>query len=112
MYYFLQPSKQDKLGGYLLNDDKYKEELFIDKERYSLSSLVSKDNNNIYDMVNNISSMPFKINKDVLNYIHFKGVEQDLIIDTNTKHPFEMLDALKPHQKKKLAPFNSKKLLQ
>lgn len=54
-----------KKGGYLLNDDLYTENLIIDKSRYRDFSKIM-DNNVIYDMVNNLSSTPFKINEKVL----------------------------------------------
>ena len=63
-------------------------------------------------MVNNIASTPFNINKDVLEYINTKGEEQNLIIDIGVEHELEKLTDLKPSQKRKLASYNSKKVLQ
>ena len=98
-------------GGYMLNDDLYDEGLFIDKKAYKYPSKLSKGNY-IYDMVNRTSSTPFKINRDVLDYLNHKGEEQNLIINTSIKHEFEDLPKPRPLQKKKLAAYNSKKLLQ
>jgi DNA-directed RNA polymerase len=106
-----KPYSNDLNGGYLLNDDKYQEGLFIDKHAYKLESTISKDSD-IFDMVNNISSTPFKINKDVLDYINTKGEEQGLIIDIRIEHELEKLKVLRPVQRRKLASYNSKKVLQ
>ena len=95
-----KPYTEKKLGGYLLNDDKLEEKIFIDKKGYGKTSELDK-NNHIYDMVNAISSTPFRLNKDLLNYLNYNGVKQNLITDPSTKHPFEELDKLKPNQKKK-----------
>src|SRR3989337_3679223 len=60
-----KPYSSDSLGGYLLNDEKYIESIFIDKRGYAFSSELD-NKNDIYDMVNKMSSTPFKVNKDVL----------------------------------------------
>lgn len=106
-----KPYSHNKLGGYLLNDDKYADGLIIDKHGYKYNSTIAKKNH-IYDMVNSISSRPFKINKSVLDYINLKGVEQNLIIDVSAEHELEKLEVLKPLQKRKLVSYNSTKLLQ
>lgn len=49
------------LGGYLLNDVKFAEGIFIEKKAYSINYVLSACSN-IYDMINKISSTPFKIN--------------------------------------------------
>ena len=59
-----KPYENDVLGGYLLNNNKFSEKLVIDKKAYKVISELSTDNK-IYSMVNNISSTPFKINKDL-----------------------------------------------
>ena len=106
-----KPYSNELKGGYLLNDDKYEESLLIDKHAYKLQSIIDKDSS-IFDMVNNIASTPFKINKDVLEYINTKGEEQNLIIDIGVEYELEKLTDLKPSQKRKLASYNSKKVLQ
>jgi hypothetical protein len=100
----------EKLGGYLLNNDKYKENLFIEKKRYRHDSQLSTDI--VYNMVNKTSATPYKVNLELLSYIVMYGIEQGLIMDPEARHEFESLDYLKAHQKKKLASFNSKMLLQ
>ena len=58
----------DKLGGYLLNDVKYTESLIKPKWDMMKSSIV-KEKNLIYSLANNVNSVPFKINKNVLDFI-------------------------------------------
>lgn len=86
------------VGGYLLNEEKYVEGIFIDKKGYAFPSQL--ENNDIYQMVNNIHSTPFKVNKDLMNNINLKGVEQNLIIDPTIEHEYENLEELKAHKKK------------
>jgi DNA-directed RNA polymerase len=57
-----------ELGGYLLNNVKYKEDLIIHKSTIKVVSYV-KDDNIIYQMVNNISNVAYKINIDLLDYL-------------------------------------------
>lgn len=60
-----KPQTSIQKKGYLLNDSTYSENLLIDKSRYRDFSVIL-ENNVIYDMVNNLSSTPFKINVKVL----------------------------------------------
>ena len=59
----VKPKKydEDNLGGYLLNDVKYKDDLIVHKNFIKNKSFISK-NNIIYNMVNKISGVAFKIN--------------------------------------------------
>ena len=98
-------------GGYLIKDVKYHEGLFIPRPGYSKSTTLTKDNN-IYDMVNNHMVTPFKVNKEVLDYLNRKGIEQNLLIDTDTEYEYEKLPTLRPLQKRKLVSYNTKKILQ
>lgn len=50
----------NKLGGYLLNDEKFADQLFVEKKVYAFTSELS-DNNKVYTMVNKLASTPFKI---------------------------------------------------
>jgi DNA-directed RNA polymerase len=98
------------LGGYLFNNSKYEENIFIDKKRYRYSSGLT--NNIIYDMVNKTSATPFKVNIELLNYLNMYGVQQGLIMEPNTSHEFANKPDLKLFQKKRLISFNSKMTLQ
>lgn len=78
-----KPYGKDVLGGYLLNNDKFSEQLLVEKKAYSISSELSGDT--IYRMVNNISRTPFKINHTLLHYINNQGIKHDLLIDPDVK---------------------------
>ena len=69
----------ERLGGYLLNDYKTSDSLIIDNWELKESSTI-KDENVVYDLVNNMNSVGYKINKDVLNFLDNYGVEYDLIL--------------------------------
>jgi len=66
-----------KLGGYLTNDIDITEELIISKPTINKDSYMT--NKIIYDMVNNLSSIPYKINKQVFNFVLENGSEYDLL---------------------------------
>lgn len=106
-----KPYEHNKLGGYLLNDEKFSYELFVEKKGYSLSSVVSIDNK-IYAMVNNITGTPFKINQTLLDYITGEGTKHNLLIDVTIKHKFADLDKRTKYQKSVFASHNSKVVLQ
>ena len=104
----------DRLGGYLLNDEKICNDLIIKNWELKYQSKI-KNNNLVYSSINNISSVGFKINKDVLQFLRLKGIEFGLI-DPLYIHP--LMDKLKnkeklfKHEKKELDSFLSKKFLQ
>jgi DNA-directed RNA polymerase len=98
-------------GGYLLNDDKFYESLFIEKKAYGINSRVS-DDNKIYDMINNINSTPFRINETLLDFLQDYGYEHDLLIDGSVKHKFSEIEKRTRYQETVLIAHNSKLLLQ
>lgn len=98
------------LGGYLLNDVDFKEDLFISKKAYSISSELSYINN-VYSMVNNISKTPFKINIPLLNFIS-NNDNYNLLIDISVSHEYENLEKRSKYQESKYKSHNSKVLLQ
>ena len=85
-----KPYTKDKVGGYLLNDVKFSENLFIEKKGYGINSELS-DNTKIYDMINNISNTPFKINNTLMNFILNNGDKYNLLIDPFIEHKFSGL---------------------
>ncbi|KZV77888.1 DNA/RNA polymerase, partial [Exidia glandulosa HHB12029] len=103
------------LGGFLLNDIEYSLPLIIKNSELKEQSIIN-DVNIIFDTVNNLSSVAYKINTDVLEFILEKGIEYDLIIDPDFKHPIEIKK--NNHQKltisenKSLDSFLSKKQLE
>lgn len=70
----------ERLGGYLLNDIKTSDTLIIDKWNLKEPSEIENDNV-VYNLVNNMSSVGYKINKDVLNFINTYGIEYGLVYD-------------------------------
>lgn len=89
----------DQLGGYLLNDVKVTEGLIIDKANYKEYSTIEKDNNIFYDMVNNLNKTPYKVNKEVLNFIIEYGIQYDIIDDINKKHEYADIKRTKRQDK-------------
>lgn len=75
-----------QLGGYLNNDVFYSEQLFIEKVGYRDVTTLKQDND-VINLVNGVSKVPYKINKETLKYIHVHGVEKGIIISTNHKKP-------------------------
>jgi DNA-directed RNA polymerase len=71
-----KPYTKEKLGGYLLNDEQFTDNIFIEKYN-NKGSTVGDDN--ILSVINNISTIGYKINKDVLNFIKLHGLELGLI---------------------------------
>lgn len=69
-------------------------------------------NNKIYDMVNNISNTPFRINLDLLNYINTESEKHNLLIIPYAKHKFADVEKKTRYQKGVLASYNSKVILQ
>ena len=76
----------ERLGGYLLNDIKTTNHLLIDKWNLKECSKI-QDENVVYDLVNNMSGIGYKINRDVLNFIYVYGVKYGLIIDKSIENP-------------------------
>ena len=102
---------ENKLGGYLLNDDMYTENMIIDKVAYKHTSKILKDNI-IYKTVNNMSSTPFKVNKDLLDYLLRYNSEHQLLISPDYVHEYEIVKLRTKSQEKEYQSFLSKKVLQ
>lgn len=107
----VKPKEYNKniLGGYLLNDVSYKEELIIHNNIIKDKSLI-QDNNVIYDMVNNISGTPYKINTEFLDYILTN--KHDLLIDPNKPSKYENIEKRTKYQQAKYSSHISKLNLQ
>ena len=102
---------KSKLGGYLLNDVNFREELFIKKQGYGVNSELT-DNNKIYNMINKISSTPFKINVALLDYILNNNDKHQFLIDPNKKHKFHDIKKRTKYQQSEYNSHNSKIILQ
>lgn len=100
-----------KLGGYLLNDLEYSQGLIVDKLSYSISSKV-KEKNIIYKVVNNIMATPYKVNKDLLDYLWNKNHIHNLLIDRGYVHEYANLVKRNKSPEKKYQEFWSKKIME
>lgn len=110
-------SGKEILGGFLLNDKEFVMPLIIKNSELKEQSII-KDQNNIFDMINNLSSVGYKINTAVLEFILEKGLDFGLFTDPNFKHPLEIKKNTAGRRKltfleeKKLAAFLSIKQLE
>ena len=103
---------KEQLGGYLLNDELITNSLVRKKWSNKHISEITEENI-IYTVVNKISSIGYKINKDVLEFIlshndYLKGE----MIDPNYTHPLLEKSKLTKVEKLELDSFLSKKELQ
>jgi hypothetical protein len=103
--YSLSESGKEILGGYLLNDKEFVSPLIIKNSELKDQSVIDK-NNYIYKMINNMSSVGFKINEDVLDFILTNGVKYNLVIDPDYVHDLE----LKKKEGKTLSLYETKDL--
>lgn len=100
------------LGGFLLNDKRYQESLFVEKPVYGIASVVdpAKDKS-FYHTINNISKTPFKINHILLDYItSHKG--SHLLLDATKEHEYHNKDKRSKREDSVLKSYNSKVVLQ
>jgi DNA-directed RNA polymerase len=87
----------------------------IKRKAYGSTSTITGCNK-IYNMVNNISDTPFKINQPLLDYLISAGTKHNLLMDPLIKHKyadffFEKIKRSR-YQERMLASYNSKVLLQ
>lgn len=76
---------ENKLGGYLLNDVSYSESMIIPKSNYRDPSTLTAGSK-LHYMINKMAQTPFKINKDLLDFIMEDSL--GLLIDTGIKPPY------------------------
>lgn len=107
-----KPSSKELLGGYLLNDVVNTDSIIIKKWSNKEHTII-KDDNVIYNIVNRVSSVGYKINKDVFDFIleHGKDYLKEEIIDINYKNPLLEKTKLTQGEKTELDSFLSKKEL-
>jgi DNA-directed RNA polymerase len=98
-----------RLGGYLLNDVNYSEDLIIKKYNIKNKSLISAENI-IYNMINNISSTPYKINTELFDYILMN--KHNLLINPDESSKYENIKKKSKYQQSKYNSHISKLNLQ
>ena len=105
--------RQEKLGGYLLNNECITNKIFIENPSLKVESSIN-NKNIIYDLVNNTSSIGFRINRDVYDYILGEGLEylQDKLADSKKIDELSNKDNLTSNETKELQAEKSKQLLQ
>ena len=104
-----KPYSKGILGGYLLNDVKYNEELII-YNRVSKDRSFVENKNVIYNMINSISSTPYKINLQLLDYLSVD--KHKLLLDKNEPSKYEGIKKKTNYQKAKHSGYVSKIVLQ
>lgn len=102
-------SSCDKVGGYLLNDVKFNEDIFIEKKGYSVNSVLTKDSQ-IFNTTNKVSSVPFKINIELLNFLMDTNLK--LLLDPNIEAPYANIEKRYKFQDNLYKSYNSKVILQ
>ena len=108
-----KPYGEHQLGGYLLNDEVTTDPLIKSKRTNKELSLINNDNV-IYNAVNKVSCVGYKINKNMLNFImnHSNDYLKDEMVDPNYDHPLLNKSKLSRKDKVELDSFLSKKDLQ
>jgi DNA-directed RNA polymerase len=106
-----EEGSKEILGGYLLNDEKYVRPLLIPKFHFGKPTLI-KDENLVYYLVNNVNSVGYKVNKDVMEFIITYGSKYDLIINSAYTHPLRNKSKLTKAEHVELTSFLSQKDLQ
>lgn len=106
---YLDESGNVRSGGFLLNEELYTEPLIIEKANLAEKTKISEKK---YKMVDNINSVAFSVNQDVLNFILKIYKKYNLILDPNYKHPLESKTKLTLDDKRELESFNSRKYLE
>lgn len=108
---------EEEYGGFLLNKELTHDELIIQNWKLKTKSKI-EDINQIYNAVNNISSVGYKINRDVLNFIRLydskfhltltmNDTVKNILLKADALENFEDLDS-KPSYKNKYTKSSSK----
>lgn len=88
------------LGGYLLNDVEYADPLILKNHSLDQESIV-RPKNHIYDVINKLNSVGYKINSEVLNFIISNpNYYKDILLSEN--HPLSSKPKLSKSEKKNI----------
>lgn len=109
--YIKDDNGQVKLGGYLLNDVEFDTPVIIHNPELREQSVIS-NTDSLYKTINNINSVGFKINTEVLDFIYNNAQTYKLVTDPKFIHPLEFKKKLTMHEAKELEGFRSKKYLE
>jgi hypothetical protein len=106
--YEITGNNYQKYGGYLLNGVKYFEEIILSNWELKVNSSLSS-NNKITEMVNNINSVAFRINQNVLDFIITHNNKYHCFIEPNQIHILASKTDFTQNEKIELESFYSKK---
>lgn len=79
-YVYNQDPMKNRLGGYLLNDVLYSRLIMNKKIGYGEQTKIV-ENNTIIDEVNGLASIPYKINRDTLDFVLEYGITKNILLD-------------------------------
>lgn len=103
-----------KIGGYFLNKEDIKHEIILDNWELKTKNefLVT---NEIFDMINFVNSVAYKINEEVLDFFLVNNDKYQFFIDPEFIHPLSLLSSeqkLTKKQHTELLNFNSRKFVE
>ena len=104
-------STYKSFGGYLLNGVDYEYPLFTDKLAYGIPSEIEA-NSVLLPAINNIMNTPFKVNKELLNYLVEKNHIHNLLIDPEYNHELAGKEKRTKYEEKEFQRFLSKRMLE
>lgn len=84
----------------MTNDVYVTDELFIDKVGYKVDTILS-ENNSIINLIYGVSKVPYKVNKDTLNFLELYGIEKGVLINSNNEELVDFRQNLKSKRTKK-----------
>lgn len=96
--YICLSDKKVRLGGYLLNDVEYADPLILKSHTLEKESIIHQKNR-IYDVINKLNSIGYKINTEVLNFINTNSnYYKEILLSEN--HPLYDKSKLTKSEKK------------
>lgn len=102
---------ESKIGGFLLNDKSYAQEIFTDNHSFKEKSVINNNDNKLYYLVNGTGKTPFEINQEVLEFLKTE-VGRTLLINDNDLHAYSSEGKLSKYKQKKIKALKSKLVLQ
>lgn len=91
------------VGGYLCNDVTHSDEMFSDKKLYRDPSVIGNENN----IVNDVGSIGFKVNKDLLKFLS-TYLGNSLLIQSSEFEAYGNFESLSKYKKGKYKSHKSK----
>lgn len=112
LYIKNETTKKYSLGGYLLNDEMFTDELILPNYELKEPSKVNHDNI-LYKLINDVSSVGYKINTELLNFVYtYPKYFGEELINEDHDHPLSEKTKLTKTEQLALQKYYSKLLLQ